>query len=184
MIETIFGSALGKAAAVLAGLSIATTGAAVADVLPQVAQDRVAGVIEAVSPFDLADSADKRQDGEHRKDGDVADNKPEVPSDQRNPNAENNFGADVSDRAQTTTDKGKDFGQSVRQSAPGQAPATRPTASNNPGTPHRESAPSQAPATPPTADSNPGTPHKESAPSQAPATTPTADDNPGTAHRR
>ncbi len=165
MIETIFASAAGKAAAVLAGLSLATTGAAAADVLPRVAQDRVAAVVEAVSPLELPDSADKRQDGEHRKDGDAADNKPDVPSDQRNPNAEDNFGADVSNRARTTEDKGRDFGQSVSNDArerfqpadPGsQRPATTPTASNNPGTSYRESAPVPAPATRPTAGSNPG----------------------------
>ncbi len=186
MIETIFASAAGKAAAVLAGLSLATTGAAAADVLPQVAQDRVASAVEVVSPFDLPDSADKRQDGEHRKDGDVADDKPADPSGERNPNAEDNFGADVSNRAQTTEDKGKDFGQSVSNDArerfqpadPGsQRPATTPTASNNPGT-------SKAPATRPTPSNNPGTSHRESAPSQAPASTPTAEDNPGSGYRR
>lgn len=182
MIETIFASAAGKAAAVIAGLSLATTGAAAADVLPKVAQDRVAAVVEAASPFDLPDSADKRQDGEHRKDGDVADTKPEVPSDQPNPNAEDNFGADVSNRAQTTEDKGKDFGQGVRETAPSQAPATRPTASNNPGT--TKAPATKAPATAPTADSNPGTPYRESAPAPAPATTPTAESNPGSGYRR
>ncbi len=183
MIETIFASAAAKAAAVLAGLSLATTGAAAADVLPRVAQDRVAAAVEALTPLDLPDSADKRQDGEHRKDGDAAD-KAEDPSDQRNPNAEDNFGADVSNRARTTEDKGRDFGQSVSNDArerfqpanPGsQRPATTPTASNNPGT-------TRAPATTPTASNNPGTSYRESAP--VPAPTPTADSNPGSAYRR
>jgi len=186
MLETIFAKAvLAKAAAVLGGLTIATTGAAAADLLPGPAQTGVAAVIEAVSPLDVPDSADKRQDGVHRQD-DVADHQP-------NPNAEDNFGDDVSNRAQSTEDKGKDFGQSVSNDAPKadaatdaqkQRPATTPTGSNNPGTPHRESAPAQRPATTPTASNNPGTPHRESAPAQPPATTPTADSNPGSGYRR
>jgi outer membrane biosynthesis protein TonB len=46
-----------------AGVSIAlasVTGAATADLLPEQVQDRVAAVVEHVSPFDLPDSADQR----------------------------------------------------------------------------------------------------------------------------
>jgi hypothetical protein len=48
-----------------AGVSIAlasVTGAAAADVLPDAVQDRVAGAVEQVSPFDMPDSADARPD--------------------------------------------------------------------------------------------------------------------------
>ncbi len=183
-IEAISASALGKAAAVLAGLGLATTGAAAADVLPEVAQDRVAVVVEAVSPFDLRHSADKGQDGKHRKGGGAgADIKPEVPFDHADPNAKDNLGADVSDRPQSTDAKDRDFERSLRETAPGQAPATRPTASN-PGTERRQSAPGQAPAGSPTADSRSGTPHRQSAPGQPPASAPAPDGRPGAAHRR
>ncbi len=183
MLEIIFAkAALAKAAAVLGSLSIATTGAAAANVLPGAAQDGVAAAIEAVSPLDLPDSDDKRQDGEHRQD-DVAGEQPEVPASQPNPNAETNFGADVSGRAQSTEDKGKDFGQSVSNDARNRfqppvskRPATRPTASNNPGTSYRQKAPASRPATTPTASNNPGTSYRESAP--------TAENNPGSGYRR
>ncbi len=178
MLETIFAKAvLAKAAVVLGGLTIATTGAAAADLLPGPAQNGVAAVVEAVSPLNVPDSDDKRQDGGNRQD-DVADEKPEVPSDQPNPNAEANFGSDVSNRAQTTEDKGKDFGQSVRNDAP-KADAANDAQKRRPAT-----APAQRPATTPTADSNPGTPNRERAPSQQPSTTPTADSNPGSGYRR
>ena len=186
MLETISAkAALAKAAAVLGGLTIATTGAAAADLLPGPAQNGVAAVIEALSPLDLPDSADKRKDGEHRQDGDVADHKPEQPA---------NFRTDVSGRApEAAKEDGRAFGESVSNSAPkadaateaqSRRPATTPTASNNPGTSYRNSAPTQQPANTPTADNNPGTPYRNSAPSQQPVTTPTADDNPGSAYRR
>jgi len=180
MLETIFAKAvLAKAAAVLGGLTIATTGAAAADLLPGPAQNGVAAVVEAVSPLNVPDSDDKRQDGEHRQ-VDVADEKSVVPSEQPspNPNAEASFGSDVSNRAQTTEDKGKDFGQSVRNDAP------KADAANDAQKRRPQTAPVQRPATTPTADSNPGTPHRESAPSQPPSTTPTADSNPGSGYRR
>ncbi len=181
MLETILAkAALAKAAAVLSGLSIATTGAAAADLLPQVAQDRVAAVVERITSLDLPDSDDERQDGDHRRD-DVAEEKPEMPSEQPD-----NFGAEVSGRAPDEAKQdGRVFGESVSNSAPKadaatearkRRPASTPTASNNPGTSYRNSAP--------TASNNPGTSYRNSAPTSAPATTPTADSNPGTAYRR
>ncbi len=181
MLETILAkAALAKAAAVLSGLSIATTGAAAADLLPQVAQDRVAAVVERITSLDLPDSDDERQDGDHRRD-DVAEEKPEMPSEQPD-----NFGAEVSGRAPDEAKQdGRAFGESVSNSAPKadaateaqkRRPATRPTASNNPGTSYRESARANRPATTPTASNNPGTSYRESAP--------TADSNPGSGYRR
>ncbi len=175
-----------KAAAVLGGLTIATTGAAAADLLPQPAQNGVATVVEAMSPLDLPDSDDgeRAEAGERSKD-DVADHQP-------SPNAGDNFGVDVSDRARSSEDKGKDFGQSVSNDAPKadaatdakqQRPAGTPTAGNNPGTPHRENAPGQPPATTPAASDNPATPHRESAPGRQPEGTP-AGSNPGSVYRR
>ncbi|MDP8976492.1 MAG: hypothetical protein M3N28_09065 [Actinomycetota bacterium] len=176
-----------KAAAVLGGLTIATTGAAAADLLPQPAQNTVAAVVEAVSPIDLPDSddtADKANDREHRKD-DVADHLP-------SPTTDDNFGADVSDRARSAEDKGKDFGQSVSGDAPKadaatdakqQRPAGTPASGDKPGNSHRETAPAQPPATTPTASDNPGTPHRESAPGRQPSGTP-AGSRPGSAYRR
>lgn len=168
MLETILAkAALAKAAAVLSGLSIATTGAAAADLLPQVAQDRVAAAIEKVTSFDLPDSEDERQDGDHRRDQ-VAEEKPEVPSEQPNPNA--SFGAEVSGRApEDPKQDGRAFGESVSNSAPKadaatearkRRPASTPTASNNPGTSYRNSAPTGRPASTPTADNNPGTAYR------------------------
>ncbi|MDP8992878.1 MAG: hypothetical protein M3N31_07510 [Actinomycetota bacterium] len=176
MLETIFAkAALAKAAAVLGGLSIATTGAAAAGVLPGAAQNGVAAVIEALSPFDLPDSDDKRRDAEHRND-DVADDRPEVPAPQADRNAHDNFGATVSGRApEEPQQDGRAFGESVSNSAPKAGTATdaqtrRPAASQ--------------PASTPTASNNPGTSYRESAPAQQPSQTPTADSNPGTSYRR
>lgn len=173
-----------KAAAVLGGLTIATTGAAAADLLPQPAQNGVAAVVEAVSPLDLPDSGEKAKDGEHRQD-DTADHQPD-------PDVEDNFGADVSDRARTAEDKGKDFGESVRNDAPKadpandapqRPPAGRPTPSNRPGTSRNDTVPAQPSPTTPAASDNPGTPHRDSAPGRQSSGTPAADGNSGSVYR-
>jgi len=109
MIEAIVTKAfLAKAATVIAGLSLATTGAGAANVLPQVAQDRVAAAVEKASPLDLPDSQDPVSGT------DKAD-KPEKVKD--------NFGAIVSAKAHSTEEKGRDFGQSVSEQAHARAAA-------------------------------------------------------------
>lgn len=130
MIEAIVTKAfLAKAATVIAGLSLATTGAGAANVLPQVAQDRVAAAVEKASPLDLPDSQDlsggtgkvdkppKTEKAESSGETDEA-GKPE-----KNEKAKDNFGAIVSAKAHSTDDKGKDFGQSVSEEARARAAA-------------------------------------------------------------
>lgn len=134
MLEAILSKAfLAKAATVIAGLSLATTGAGAADVLPQVAQDRVAAAVEKASPLDLPDShdtagkteapddaaeaADPAAGDDDADEGEGAD-KPEKPE-----QAKDNFGQIVSARAHSTEDKGREFGQSVSAEARARAVA-------------------------------------------------------------
>jgi len=121
MIEAIVTKAfLAKAATVIAGLSLATTGAGAANVLPQVAQDRVAAAVEKASPLDLPDSQD-RSSGTGK--ADKADKAAETEKPEKNEKAKDNFGAIVSAKAHSTDDKGKDFGQSVSEEARARAAA-------------------------------------------------------------
>lgn len=181
MLETILAKAfLAKAAAVLGGLTIATSGAAAADLLPGSLQDHVAVAVEKVSPLDLPDSndeaKDKRRDAEHRADDKHV-------ADERDPKAEDNFGSTVSNQApEAPKADGRAFGQTVSSNAP-KAPQAetartrRPStpAAGNPGTTNRSGA--GRPAATPTAPDNPGSDHR-------PSTTPTAEQNPGTGYRR
>lgn len=211
MFETLFGSAMVKAATVLAGLTITTGAAAAADVLPQVAQDRVASAMELVLPVDIPDSADEAE--ANRSEGEtVADEHKAVPEvdDQQVEAAEqddaeaDNFGQSVAGDAKSGLPQqdGRAFGEKVSGNAPkapqatDARPAQTPTASNNPGTSHRESAPTaesnpgtsyreSAPTqeAPPTADSNSATSYPESAPTAQPAEQPTAEANRGSSYR-
>lgn len=136
MFEAILAKAfLAKAATVLAGLSLATTGAGAADVLPQPAQDRVAATVEKVSALDLPDSQDPAGAAETPKDTNAAD--PVTPDDEvdkveevekhekaeKPEQAKDNFGQIVSARARSTEDKGREFGQSVSAEARARAAA-------------------------------------------------------------
>ena len=117
---------LAKATSVLVGLSLATGGAAAADALPQVAQDKVAAALEKVTALEVPDSSDaadaekaeKAQEpgekpagpetgGDTTEETDKAD-KPEKPKD--------NFGSWVSTQARSG-EKGTDFGQRVSAEA-------------------------------------------------------------------
>lgn len=123
MIEAIVTKAfLAKAATVLAGLSLATTAAGAANVLPQVAQDRVAAAVEKASPLDLPDRQDRSSGtGKADKAEKPAESDAEKP--EKNEKAKDNFGAIVSAKAHSTDDKGKDFGQSVSEEARARAAA-------------------------------------------------------------
>ncbi|MDQ3680728.1 MAG: hypothetical protein M3378_09365 [Actinomycetota bacterium] len=137
---------LAKATTVLGALTFATAGAGAADVLPQAAQDRVAGAVEKVSALDLPDSKDRarkadkadkadRADKAPRADGGDADEgeKPEKAGkpdkgdkgDKAPKPAKDNFGRVVSERARSTEDKGRQFGQSVSAEARARADARR-----------------------------------------------------------
>ena len=130
MIEAIVTKAfLAKAATVIAGLSLATTGAGAANVLPQVAQDRVAAAVEKASPLDLPDSqdpssgtgkVDKPQKTEKAENSEETD---EAGKPEKNEKVKDNFGAIVSAKAHSTEDKGKEFGQSVSEEARARAAA-------------------------------------------------------------
>ncbi len=206
MLETLFGSAMVKAATVLAGLTLTTGGAAAAGVLPEVAQDKVASAMELVLPVDIPDSADaakaKRSEGEkvaeeHKADAELEDGQDVAGEPAGAPEADN-FGQSVAGDAKSglPQEDGRAFGDKVSANAPKapQAttarPAQTPTADSNPGTSDRESAPTAEsnPGTSyresaPTADSNPGTSYPESAPTSQPEETPTAENNPGTSRR-
>jgi hypothetical protein len=129
MIEAIVTKAfLAKAATVIAGLSLATTGAGAANVLPQVAQDRVAAAVEKASPLDLPDSQDPSGGtGKADKAEKAAETEKPAESDaekpEKNEKAKDNFGAIVSAKAHSTDDKGKGFGQSVSAEARARAAA-------------------------------------------------------------
>ncbi|MBW3650602.1 MAG: hypothetical protein KY458_08555 [Actinobacteria bacterium] len=212
MLETLFGSAMVKAATVLAGLTITTGAAAAADALPQVAQDKVASAMELVLPVDIPDSADdakaKRSKGEtvadEHKTTAEADEQQVEAAEQDDAGKADNYGGSVSGDAKSGLPQqdGRAFGEKVSSNAPKapQAttarPAQTPTASNNPGTSHRDSAPTaesnpgtsyrdSAPTqeAPPTADSNPGTSYRDSAPTTQPEEQPTAGSNPGSSYR-
>lgn len=211
MLETLFGSAIVKAVTVLAGLTITTGAAAAADVLPQVAQNKVASAMELVLPVDIPDSADGAE-AKGSESETVADEHKAVPEvdaqqvenvEQEAPAADN-FGQSVAGDAKAGLPQqdGRAFGEKVSGNAPkapqatDARPAQTPTASNNPGTSHRESAPTaesnpgtsyreSAPTqeAPPTADSNSGTSYQESAPTARPEEQPTAEANPGSSYR-
>ncbi len=208
MLETLFGSAMVKAATVLAGLTITTGAAAAADALPQVAQDKVASAMELVLPLDIPDSADdakeKRSEGESVADEHKTTTAEADAAEQDDAGEADNYGGSVSGDAKSglPQEDGRAFGEKVSTSAPKapQAttarPAQTPTASNNPGTSHRDSAPTaesnpgtsyrdSAPTqeAPPTADSNPGTSYRDSAPTTQPEEQPTAGSNPGSSYR-
>ena len=132
MIEAIVTKGfLAKAATVIAGLSLATTGAGAADVLPQVAQDRVAAAVEKASPLDLPDSQDPSSGtgkvDKPQKTEKAAETEKPAESDaekpEKNEKAKDNFGAIVSAKAHSTDGKGKDFGQSVSEEARARAAA-------------------------------------------------------------
>ncbi|MBW3649388.1 MAG: hypothetical protein KY458_02360 [Actinobacteria bacterium] len=185
MFETLLGSALVKGAAVLAGLTVTAGAAAAADVLPQVAQDKMAAAMELVLPVDIPDSADaakaKRSDGES-----VAD---EHKADVEEPGG---FGSTVSDDATSGLPQGdgRSFGENVADNAPkapqadaAPRPAETPTAGNNAGTSYRESAPAGQPEQAPTAGNNAGTSYRESAPAGQPEQSPPAEENGGSSYR-
>ncbi len=135
MLEAILTKAfLAKASVVLAGLSVATTSAGAADVLPQVAQDRVATAVEKVSPLDLPDSQDPvgGAEGSESEEEAVEAPKPEEaeeaedaakPEKAEKPGKVDNFGSIVSARARSDEEKGKEFGQSVSAEARARAAA-------------------------------------------------------------
>ncbi len=139
MLEAMLTKAfLAKAATVVAGLSLATTGVGAADVLPQVAQDRVAAAVEKVSPLDLPDSQDPAgapaapDEADKAPHAVKADDSTEKPADgekadktEKPEQARDNFGQIVSARARSTEDKGKEFGQSVSADARARADARR-----------------------------------------------------------
>lgn len=136
MIEAILTKALlAKAATVLAGLSVATTGAGAADVLPQAAQDRVAATVEKVSTLDLPDSHDPASGTEPAEEAEKAADlervdegaeKPEEAEKAEKPDQANDtFGSIVSARARSNEDKGREFGQWVSSQARARAEARR-----------------------------------------------------------
>ncbi|MDP9440690.1 MAG: hypothetical protein M3P34_00600 [Actinomycetota bacterium] len=213
MLETLFGSAMVKAATVLAGLTLTTGGAAAAGVLPQVAQDKVASAMELVLPVDIPDSADaakaKRAEGEkvaQEHKADEAEVQQDVAGEQDGAGQADDFGQSVAGDAKSGLPQqdGRAFGEKVSANAPKAPQATKarpagtptasdnpgasyresaPTAESNPGTSYRESAPTTQPEETPTGDSNPGTSYRESAPTTQPEETPTGDSNPGTSRR-
>ena len=87
----------------VAGAVVATggvgTAAAATGNLPEPVQAVVAEAVANVGVDIPTGSEDVRQDGEHRRD-------------------EENFGTDVSDRAQTTDEKDADFGKGIAEDAP------------------------------------------------------------------
>lgn len=138
MIEAVLTKAfLAKVATVVAGLSLATTGAGAADVLPQVAQDRVAAAVEKASPLDLPDIQDpasgaekgdkpeKADNPEKAGEAEEAEKTPEAEKPEKDEKAKDNFGTIVSDRAHSTDDKGREFGQSVSAEARARTAARR-----------------------------------------------------------
>jgi len=192
-------STLGVAAkAGIAAGALAATGSAAAatGTLPPPAQDRVAAAVERLVGLEIpggsrADAehrqdTDRRQDGEHRPADGAGDatnldgvDLPE-PIDPDTP-AQAEMGKTVSGLARSGAPRedGPAFGQTVSSMArQDHGPSGRPTATDNPGTPHAENAGSQAPASPPATDDTTGSDNPTD--SGTPSPLPTPDNNPGT----
>lgn len=192
MFQTLAGNAMVKVAAVVAGLTITTGAAAAADVLPQVAQDKLAAAIELVLPVDIPDSADTAKAKRSEAEKVAEEHKVEVEEHQDGSDAadQGGFGQSVSGDATSGLPQqdAPSFGENVANTAPKAPQATTattaetPTATNNPGSSYRDSPPTTQPAETPTAEDNPGASHRESAPTSEPEA-PTADDNPGGSYR-
>lgn len=191
--QTVAGSALVKVAAVVAGLTITTGAAAAADVLPQLAQDKVAAAIELVLPLDIPDSADTAKTKRSEAEKVAEEHKADVAEHQDRSDAadQGGFGQSVSGDATSGLPQqdAPSFGENVAKTAPKAPQATTPpsaetpTATDNPGSYYHESPPTTQPAETPTAEDNPGASYRESPPTSEAEQAPTAGDNPRSSYR-
>jgi len=171
------GRMLIRVAAMAGGLTLATAGAAAADLLPRAAQDGVAAVVERVTPLDLPDSHDR---GTHEP-------QPTGPSEQptRPPDG---TGTDELPRKADTSGATTERVETV-DAGPGEVGGTVPEDVSPPaddeGQGSARTHEGGSPSTTPSATAQDRAARDpRSAPPTTPPRAPSADDNPGSGHRR